>query len=91
MKVVILIVLILAASQVSASPSEQVISVQHDSHRGVTCWIVNNSGISCLPDSSLPESAAPSKEAGRAAPASSVSENGPSMAAPLPQAERVQL
>lgn len=36
-----------------AVAGEQVISVQHDSARGVTCWIVNNTGISCLPDSSL--------------------------------------
>ena len=36
-----------------ASAGEQIISVQHDSQRGVTCWILNNTGISCLPDGKL--------------------------------------
>lgn len=43
--------LLLIACQALAG--EQVIDVQHDSVRGVTCWILNNTGISCLPDSSL--------------------------------------
>lgn len=38
-----------------AAAGEQLIDVQHDSARGVTCWILNNTGISCLPDSSLPQ------------------------------------
>ncbi|MHC8396163.1 hypothetical protein ACYZT8_21350 [Pseudomonas sp. LB3P93] len=54
MKVLIVFTLLLASGQASAFQAEQVISVQHDSQRGVTCWIVNNTGISCLPDSSLP-------------------------------------
>lgn len=45
------IAIFLIAGQASAS--EQLIDVQHDSVRGVTCWILNNTGISCLPDSSL--------------------------------------
>ena len=36
-----------------ANASEQLISVEHDSQRGVTCWIIEGTGISCLPDSSL--------------------------------------
>ncbi|UEH06699.1 hypothetical protein [Pseudomonas sp. HN8-3] len=38
-----------------ATASDQIISVQHDRARGATCWILNNTGISCLPDSSLPQ------------------------------------
>ncbi|UFP98582.1 hypothetical protein [Pseudomonas fitomaticsae] len=53
MRLIIITALLLIAGQASAS--EQVISVQHDSARGVTCWILNNTGISCLPDSSLPQ------------------------------------
>lgn len=95
MKVIILIALMLTTSLAGASPVEQVISVQHDSARGVTCWIVNNTGISCLPDSSLPQSdaaiAAPESEEARASLANSPNEIGQSIAAPLPQDERFQL
>lgn len=45
------VVLLLIAGRANAG--EQLIDVQHDSVRGVTCWILNNTGISCLPDSSL--------------------------------------
>ena len=51
MRGLIAIALLLIAGQAAAG--EQVISVQHDSARGVTCWILNNTGISCLPDSSF--------------------------------------
>lgn len=95
MKALIVFILLLAVGKVSAAPAEQVISVQHDSQRGVTCWIVNNTGISCLPDSSLPQSraatATPSSETGRASPANSRSENAPLQATPLPQDERFHL
>ncbi|MDP9523548.1 hypothetical protein [Pseudomonas putida] len=37
----------------SASASENVIDVQHDSQRGVTCYLLNGVGISCIPDSQL--------------------------------------
>lgn len=43
------ITLLLIVGQASASQAEQFIDVQHDTHRGVTCWIVNGTGISCLP------------------------------------------
>lgn len=84
---------LLIVGQVSAA--EQVISVQHDSRRGVTCWIVNNTGISCLPDSSLPQSsttiATPENEETRVSLANSPGEMGQLIAAPLPQKERFQL
>lgn len=31
-----------------ATAGEQVISVQHDSQRGVTCWVLNNTGMEAL-------------------------------------------
>lgn len=74
-----------------ATADEQVISVQHDSQRGVTCWILNDAAISCLPDSSLLQQATPSSEAGRASPASTALKNGPLVTAPLPRDERFQL
>lgn len=89
MRRLILIALLVNAG--SATAGEQLISVQHDSVRGVTCWILNNTGISCLPDSSLPQQATPAHEAGRASQASYGAENGPLVAAPLPQIERPQL
>ena len=36
-----------------ASANENVIDVQHDSQRGVTCYLLNGVGISCIPDSQL--------------------------------------
>jgi hypothetical protein len=36
-----------------ASATENVIDVQHDSQRGVTCYLLNGVGISCIPDSLL--------------------------------------
>ncbi|WP_426160295.1 hypothetical protein [Pseudomonas sp. TSRC2-2] len=89
MRAMIIAALLLIAGQAGAS--EQVISVQHDSERGVTCWILNNTGISCLPDSSLPQSGSAEREAGRASQASSVTEKKPSVATPLPQDERFNL
>ena len=78
-----------------AVANEQVISVQHDSHRGVTCWIVNNTGISYLPDSSLPQSstseARNEREAARAAVANDHGQNEQFSTSLLPQVERFQL
>lgn len=51
MKPIIAMVLFLISGLASAG--DQLIDVQHDSVRGVTCWILNNNGISCLPDTSL--------------------------------------
>ncbi|WP_236248753.1 hypothetical protein [Pseudomonas mosselii] len=36
-----------------ASATENVIDVQHDSQRRVTCYLLNGVGISCIPDSQL--------------------------------------
>lgn len=36
-----------------ASATENVIDVQHDSQRVVTCYLLNGVGISCIPDSQL--------------------------------------
>lgn len=92
MRRLILIALLLAGG--NATASEQLISVQHDSQRGVTCWILNNTGISCLPDSLLQQptaTATPEDEAGRASQASSSYENEPLQATPLPQKKGFQL
>lgn len=89
MRAMIIAALLLIAGQAGAI--EQVISVQHDSARGVTCWILNNTGISCLPDSSLPQNGTAEREPGRASQASSVTEKGISVATPLPQEERFNL
>ncbi|WP_404943597.1 hypothetical protein R1Y13_13375 [Pseudomonas sp. NY8938] len=47
--------LLLLATGASAAPQpqENVIDVQHDSQRGVTCYLLNGVGISCIPDSHL--------------------------------------
>lgn len=89
MRAMIITALLLVVGHAGAN--EQVISVQHDSARGVTCWILNNTGISCLPDSSLPQSGPIERETGRASQASSVTEKELSVATPLPQEERFQL
>ncbi|WP_327440174.1 hypothetical protein [Pseudomonas donghuensis] len=46
-----------------ASATENVIDVQHDSQRGVTCYLLNGVGISCIPDSrlKLPTTPTPAK------------------------------
>ena len=36
-----------------ANATENTIDVEHDSQRGVTCYILNHVGISCIPDSQL--------------------------------------
>lgn len=45
--------LLLALLATGTSANENVIDVQHDSRRGVTCWILNGVGISCIPDSQI--------------------------------------
>ena len=93
MRAMIIAALLLIAGQASAS--EQVISVQHDSARQVTCWILNNTGISCLPDSSLLQTPASTttdeSQAARASLANIEGEKGQLPATPLPQVERFQL
>lgn len=91
MRGLITIALLLIAGQATAG--EQLISVQHDSIRSVTCWITPQGGISCLPDSSLQhqQQATPSSEAGRASQARSLVDIGPLQATPTPGDERFQL
>lgn len=91
MRGLITISLLLIAGQASAG--EQIISVRHDSTRGVTCFITTQGGISCLPDNQLRPraTATPSSETGRASQASSSSENGAVGATPLPQEKGLQL
>lgn len=47
--------LLLLATGASAAPQpqENFIDVQHDRQRGVTCYLLNGVGISCIPDSQL--------------------------------------
>lgn len=91
MRGLIAIALLLMVGQASAG--EQIISVQHDSTRAVTCFITAEGGISCLPDNQLHTraTATPSSEAGQASQASSMPEMVDLTATPLPQEERFQL
>lgn len=93
MKTIITLILLLIVGQASAG--EQLIDVQHDSARGVTCWILNNTGISCLPDSSLLQTPASTdtdeSQAARASLATSMCQNEQLTATPLPQEKGFQL
>lgn len=57
--------LLLLATSASAAPTpataqrESVIEIERDSQRGVTCYILNGVGISCVPDSQLKPEARP--------------------------------
>ncbi|QXH68584.1 hypothetical protein [Pseudomonas asgharzadehiana] len=87
------VTLLLIAGHTTAG--EQLIDVQHDSARGVTCWILNNTGISCLPDSSLlkvPTSTTTDEsQAARAFLATSMCQNEQLTTTPLPQEKGFQL
>ena len=93
MRGLIAIALLLIIGQAGAS--EQVISVQHDSARGVTCWILNNTGISCLPDGSLLQTptgtATDETQAARASLATSMCQSEQLTTTTLPRVERFQL
>ena len=92
MRAMIITALLLIVGRAAAG--EQVISVQHDSSRAVTCWITPQGGISCLPDSLLQVPASTSTDesaAARASLANSGGETGRLPATPLPQEERFQL
>ena len=92
MRGLITIALLLIVGQAAAG--EQVISVQHDSSRSVTCWITPQGGISCLPDSLLQVPASTTtdeSQAARASLATSMCQSGQLTATPLPQVERFQL
>jgi len=87
------VVLLLIASHATAG--EQLINVQHDSLRSVICWIVNNTGISCVPDSSLMQTPANSvrseEQAGQASLAASMCRVERLPATPLLLNEKFQL
>lgn len=79
MRGLILKLLLLAFSAVVyADEPQQVIDVQHDAHRQVTCWIIPGTGISCLPDSQLRRPMpAPGRTQDRANPASAPTPSQP--------------
>lgn len=85
------LLLMTMASLANAGQPEKYIDVQHDAHRGVTCWIINGTGISCLPDSSLVQQPAPSSQSGRASKTSFMCESTAVQATQLPQAKVFQL
>ena len=93
MRRMIAIALLLVIDQAAAG--EQLIDVQHDSVRSVTCWIIAGTGISCLPDSSLLQTPASTttdeSQAARASLANTAGEKGQLTAAPLPQEKGLQL
>ena len=85
------LLLILVVSMAYADQPQVLIDVQHDSKRSVTCWITPSGGISCLPDSSLPQKATPERQKNRASQTSFPSKNTVLDAGSLPQSERVWL
>ncbi|EZI28918.1 hypothetical protein [Pseudomonas extremaustralis] len=93
MKTIITMILLLIVGQAAAG--EQLIDVQHDSARGVTCWILNNTGISCLPDSSLIQTPASTttdeSQPARASLATSMCQSEQLTAAPPPRQNGLQL
>lgn len=93
MKRIAAITLLLVVGQAGAD--EQLIDVQHDSVRGVTCWILNNTGISCLPDGSLLQAPASTTtdetQAARASLATSMCQSEQLPTTPRPKDQRLQL
>ncbi|ODB40308.1 MULTISPECIES: hypothetical protein [Pseudomonas putida group] len=47
------LLLLVTGASAALQPPESVIDVQHDGQRGVTCYLLNGVGISCIPDSQL--------------------------------------
>lgn len=85
MRLLVLIVLSLTWAAANADQPQQLIDVQHDAHRGATCWIIPGTVISCLPDSQLKRqpNVTPDHIKGSPAPASTTT--------PRQYDERVQL
>ncbi len=54
-----LALLLLATSASAADQPRNVIEIERDSQRGVTCYILNGVGISCVPDSQIKPDARP--------------------------------
>lgn len=92
MRFVIVTVLLLAlAAAAYADQPQPLIDVQHDSVRGVTCWILHDRAISCLPDSQLKrqESQALEHRQIGETPAGEQFQNGPVPAStPTPRSHR---
>ena len=92
MRTIIAMILLLIAGQATAG--EQLIDVQHDSARSVTCWIIAGTGISCLPDSALQAptgSTTDENQAARASLATSMCQNEQSGTTPRPPVKGLQL
>lgn len=93
MKTITTMILLLIVGEASAG--EQLIDVQHDSVRSVTCWIIAGTGISCLPDSSLLQTPASTttdeSQAARASLANTEGEKGQLTTTPLPPEKGFQL
>lgn len=93
MKLIAAIAMLLLVGQASAG--QQLIDVQHDSVRGVTCWILNNTGISCLPDSSLlltpGSTTTDDTQAAGVSLATSMCQSEQLPTTPRPQDQRIQL
>lgn len=90
MRFLITLLLATLASLAHADQSDhKFIDVQHDSVRGVTCWILNGRSISCLPDSSLPQIGASQSEAKRPYPTRSAYQDGTLQSDSLPQTDEV--
>ncbi|HGM6311925.1 MAG: hypothetical protein ACTMIS_23290 [Pseudomonas putida] len=67
-----------------ASATENVIDVQHDSQRGVTCYLLNGVGISCIPDSQLNSPTTTESQKSRASAPTSMWENEQLPTTPTP-------
>ncbi|MBC3410618.1 hypothetical protein HU720_04815 [Pseudomonas sp. SWRI51] len=52
-RIALLLALLAAGASAAPKPQDNVIDVQHDSQGGVTCYLLNGVGISCIPDSQL--------------------------------------
>ncbi|PHN29455.1 hypothetical protein [Pseudomonas sp. ICMP 460] len=93
MRKLILMILVVVVGQANAD--QQLIDVQHDKVRGVTCWIIAGTGISCLPDSSLLQTPTSSttdeSPTARASLANSMCQNEQLGTTPLPPEKGFQL
>ncbi|MBA6043788.1 hypothetical protein [Pseudomonas lactis] len=93
MRKLMLIILVVVVGQADAD--QRLIDVQHDKVRGVTCWIIAGTGISCLPDSSLLQTPTSStideSLAARASLENSMCQNEQLGTTPLPHKKGFQL
>ncbi|WP_110994635.1 hypothetical protein [Pseudomonas sichuanensis] len=52
-RLALLLAMLATGASAAPKPQENVIDVQHDSQRGITCYLLNGVGISCIPDGQL--------------------------------------